>query len=195
MRRGLLVLFALILFSSCCDEFDFGIDPEYKVELHSLKKNDTIYFLSDSKDLDTIRIIGIDSFRICPTVNQSATKMLELKIEHLPNNNWIDGLSTNPEGPEMTVINQSLISIVKKPARDTYDYWIHYREFSNNYDKNKSSNKIDTIKRDFFPEIDGNAVVEVYWSKEIGILGYKKEEGQTYYRTDQNILNPIQTKL
>lgn len=185
MKKLIFIFILLILVSSCCD-FDFHIPTKYTTEMNSFEKGDTIYFESNLKDFDTIRITGIDSKEECGTFGMVAPYSdLNLRIEHLPKNKWNDGITVSNQNGEKTMLNQSLISIRKSAGNidsEKPEVWIHYRDFwaelsVSTYD---SIEVITLLDNETDKNID--SIDEIYWSNQIGITGYRKRDGQVYRR-------------
>jgi hypothetical protein len=87
MKYFYFVLFS-VLINSCIDYND-TYREDYKSQLDIYKLNDTLFFESNNKDLDTFKISRFDSLsNESISINAGLFKSNSIKINHLPNNNW-----------------------------------------------------------------------------------------------------------
>lgn len=176
----------LILFG--CIEFDSEIPLKYRRQIDHFKLNDTIYFGDNHNDIDTIVIAGIDSSEIEKNgPSNIPIKSISLNIKHLPLNNWNFGKvpKKNFKGYD-SIVNQSLITINKEIYKNHDEFYlmISYRDFygSLNFEKLEITGT-DTLKTErgsFRDTLNSDSVIEVYWSNEKGMIGYKKNNGQIF---------------
>ena len=172
----------LILLVSSCKEYDVEINQKYRKALNSYSTNDTIYFENQFGDLDTIKIIGTDSTKIKRIFLGTEIPMnnIYLRVQHLPNNNWqeemIAGIDDKPN-------EQPIIHILKQYGGSNESATfikLKFRDFEG--EVSGLNNKIDTIKSDYSRfKPTGDKVDILYWSNKIGIIGYKKRNGQEYH--------------
>ena len=167
-----------------CVKFNGDIPKVYRKLLGAYKVNDTIYFKSNLKDYDTIRISSIDSFSTGQGPDNLPFKQIHIRVEYLPYNKWHEGgyLLGNKSGKYDSIENQKFISIIKtqKPKATNYSVAVSYRSSSELLDfKKLSKQKFDTL---FFDNKTNNNenITESYWSIDKGMVGYKKKEGQVY---------------
>jgi hypothetical protein len=175
------VIFLILLVSSC-KEYDVEIDQKYRKALNSYSTNDTIYFENQFGDLDTMRIIGTDSTEIRRIFlgTEIPMKNIYLRVQNLPNDNWqedmIAGIDNEPK-------EQPIIHILKQYGGSNESSTIiklKFRDFEGEI--NGLSNKIDTVKSDYTRFKPTEDKVDIlYWSNKIGIIGYKKRNGQEYH--------------
>lgn len=181
LKLSYLIVLQFTLFS--CVKFDEEIPIEYRNQLNHYSLNDTIYYKSNLKDLDTIIVNNIDSSEVkINSPSNIPNKSISINIKHLPLNNWSFGKVKQND----SIKNQSLITVFKEMNYNHNDYYcnISYRDFSGllNFKKLKEIG-IDTIKteRGFLKDsLKLGSVIEVYWSIDSGMIGYKKNDGQIY---------------
>lgn len=182
MRSRILQIFLLSLILVSCDKYDLEIDPEFRTTINYYRLNDTIFFQSEQNlmEYDTIRISGIDSIRQYPTISDvHPMKRISLRIEHLPSDNWKEPRIIGRE-----VENQPMIT-VSNSFENCCQVRLKYREFESPIPQKISdeiNNKIDTLMRQSPIKIKNDFITELYWSNKEGIKGYRKHNGQVYWR-------------
>ena len=178
-----LALLFLILLISSCKEYDVEINSKYRTALKAYSTNDTIYFENQFGDLDTIKIIGLDSTEVKRIYLGTVPPMknIYLRVQHLPIDNWqeeiISGLNNNePEKQPLIDLSRTYIG-----SDESVTYIkIKFRDFEG--DVTGLNNKIDTVKSDYTGFKPTEDKVDIlYWSNKIGIIGYKKRNGQEYF--------------
>jgi hypothetical protein len=130
MRAILTILIGLHLAGCSCDESDLDLQFT-KRHMHlyeSYSPKDTIYFVSNHNDWDTLVIAAMDSSTQCGGLMTARGKRVTVEIKHLPKNNW-NGGSEHSYG-RSTILNQELITIEKLPqAYKSYFIGVNYRNF------------------------------------------------------------------
>tara|TARA_B100000949_G_C14126301_1_gene384710 strand:- start:46 stop:603 length:558 start_codon:yes stop_codon:yes gene_type:complete len=179
MKKILLILILAQGINSC-KKYDLEIKPEYRVALNYISKKKIIYFENQFKDLDTIKIIGLDSIREVPIIgNTHPHKTINLRIEHLPKNNWKEiQLYGDPTKPKP----QAILSI-DNSFEKCCNITIQYRDFIGTIYKkeNLDLTKNDTIYSDITDmNLTENSVTTVYWNMKKGVVGYEKKNGEIY---------------
>lgn len=192
MKINILYYLIILLMVTSCVKYNGDIPKEYKKLIGAYKLNDTFYFKSNLNDLDTIKVVKLDSLQM---KNQGPSslphKQINLEILHLPFNKWNSGIDeTNPN----KIINECLVTIFKQqtnrhPEDDDFGIYINYRDFFGELDMEKLRfKKKDTIKADtteYLPKkLIEDTVIEIYWSLDKGMIGYKKKDGQVYNLVD-----------
>jgi len=181
MKREILIILLFTLTIISCDNYNLKIDSEFRTTINSYQINDTIYFQSEQNptEFDTIRIKKIDSIRQYPKIGTvPPMKEIYLRIEHLPIDNWkeekIAGINEQRK-------NQPMITI-SNVFENCCQVRLKFREFESTINKESFNvmNRIDTLKRNSPIKIKDDYVIELYWSNENGIMGYKKHNGQIY---------------
>ena len=187
MKKELLIILLFTLTIISCDNYNLKIDSEFRTVLNSYQINETIYFQSEQNptEFDTIWIKQIDSIRQYPKIGTvPPMKEIYLRIEHLPIDNWKEEkiAGTNEKRKNQPMITVS--NIFEKCCQIT----LKLREFESSIKKESfdMTNKIDTLKRNSPIKIKDDYIIELYWSNESGILGYKKDNGQIYRRKTQH---------
>jgi hypothetical protein len=181
MKKWILIFFSALLISAC-NKYNLDIESSHRKLLNLYSINDTIYFKNQLGELDTIKIIGIDSIETkrhyLGTV--PPMKSINLRIQHLPINNWKENSITGLRNDEIK--NQSLITISKVYIQES-EFETHakvrFRDFKGylNFDK-----IIDTINSEYTEFKPTEDKVEIlYWSNDKGIIGYKKRNGLEYH--------------
>ena len=177
MKELLIILLISICYS--CKEYDREIDEKFRKHIDMYSPGDTLYYESNLKDLDTFKIEKIDSTFMDGSILYPSSKTVEVEIKHLPNNKWITGQSVGENG-EPLVYNELLFHVRKDLNSNKYQCGIWYRDLYSAIDVNK---KIDTlIRRTNNKFLDNESVVEIYWSRDNGMIGYRKKDGQVYHR-------------
>ena len=181
MKRKIVIilLFTLTIFS--CDNYNLKIDSEYRTAINSYQINDTIFFQSEQNpaELDTILIKKIDSIRQYPKIGTvPPMKEIYLRIEHLPIDNWKE---EKIAGTNKQRKNQPMITI-SNVFENCCQIRLKFREFESSIEKETFDKKsrIDTLKRNSPIKMKDDYIIELYWSNENGIIGYKKQNGQIY---------------
>lgn len=185
MKSKLCCLIVLIIYG--CVEFDGNIPLKYRKQLNHYELNDTIYYRSNLDDLDTITIRSFDSISIRHGLNNLPFKKINLRIEYLPDNKWFEGIVLSEITKKYDSIkNQSFIWLEKEMSnsKTLIEMGIEYRDFRGrlNFEKLESTG-IDTIKTQrgsLRDTLTSDSVIEIYWSKDYGMVGYKKNDGQIY---------------
>lgn len=183
----LFLIFGMFFISCKVDE---TIEEKYRQPFSHYSIGDTIFFKNNTKGLDTIRIASIDSFSTSGGLSSPPFKVINLKIEHLPINKWYSYLISDGTNTKLDTILTDFIHLYKydhwNKKHDKYYMHVQYRDFYGVLDVNKiHKNKIDTIKPkklygDRANELDEEAIIEVYWSLNNGLIGYKKNNGEVY---------------
>lgn len=174
--------FLLILFFLCfsCKKYDVEIPEIYKKPLKYYSINDTIYYESKSGDLDTMKIVGIDSSEVTRIYLGTVPPMktISLRVQYLPIDHWQEEKIAGDD-----VLSQPLIEIIRfNSGQNQLSVIINLkcRDFEgevSNMDK-----KVDTIFSEFSRFKPSQEKVDVvYWSNNKGIVGYKKRNGSEYY--------------
>jgi len=197
--KSILYLLIILLITFSCVKFDGEIPINYRQQFNHYTLNDTIFFISDYNDLDTIVIKSMDSIsEIHNGITTLPYKKIVLRAEYLPKNKWFDGIILSEKTKKYDSIkNHSFIWLFKdiQSKKSLYEIGISYRNFEGNIDLEKLESKgIDTIKNSSYlrDSLNLDFVIEVYWSKEKGMIGYKKKDGQVYEvrRLDRSDLSP-----
>lgn len=186
MKSRLFYLTILLMVYGCIT-FDGEIPLEYRKQLNHYKLNDTIYYRSNLNDLDTITIRSFDSISIKQGPDNLPFKKINLRIEYLPKNKWFDGIVLSRITKKYDSIeNQSFIWLEKemRSKESLFKMGIEYRDFSGvlNFEELEKTG-IDTVKTargSLRDTLNLDSVIEVYWSKDKGMIGYKKKDGQVY---------------
>ncbi|WP_420320365.1 hypothetical protein [Flagellimonas sp.] len=163
-----------------CHDCGFEIDKRLIEDFNNYQKGQTIYFESNKADLDTIKIIEIESFEVCNSFMVQDYKVAHVRIAHLPQNKLKSNTSNwDEEKKEATDRNQALIEVDMRDASSMplYTKWIGFRDFSSELKVIRSDREVvDTITKDS----KNGEVVQIYWSNKKGLIGYKKSDGQIY---------------
>lgn len=187
-------LLFVIFFNSC--KIDETIEKKYRQPFSHYSIGDTIFFKNNTNSFDTIRITSIDSFSNNGGHSSPPFKMINLKIEHLPINKWYNYLTSDETNTKLDTIHTDLIHLFKDQSwnkkNDKYHLHISYQDFSGILSDDFFQNKkmIDTILtergRASFSRIKlkEESIVEVYWSYNKGMIGYKKLNGNVYELVD-----------
>ena len=186
MKSKLCCLIALQMVYGCI-KFDGEIPIKYRKQINHYRVNDTLYYKSNFNDLDTIIIKSLDSISIGQGPDNLPFKRINLRIEHLPNNRWFDGIIlSNSTKKYDSIKNQKFVGLYKEimQNKSLLEIGITFRDFSGSLNFEKLEKKgIDTIKTmrgSLNDTLIPDSVMEVYWSKEKGMIGYKKKDGQVY---------------
>jgi hypothetical protein len=184
-----------------CVKFDSDISKDYRNLLGAYKIDDTIYFKSNLKDYDTIRISSIDSFSTGQGPDNFPFKQINIRTEYLPKNKWNFGIelrkSTNKYD---SIVNDKFIELTKVQVNNSqngmeYEVYAKYRDFSGKLQGEKLKiNKIYTIITEGETGLDileKYPVTEIYWSIDKGMVGYKKKDGQVYKLVDNQDVRSV----
>lgn len=193
------------LLSSCCckyDDKDFQFTESHNKLLEPYTKGDSIYFVDQNGDLDTITISNIDTLQQCGCIMAGNRRAISVEIKHLPINKWTGGTEMYQDKPPK-VLDQDLIVIEKTPNdKDTkYFIGINYRNFMGELtaiDSFSTDNKfIDlgiskywTIKNQAadWPQYkqDSTMIINAYWTEKYGLTSYELRNGDIY-RIKKNV--------
>src|SRR5690606_14891588 len=112
MNKIILIFFSVLLISAC-KKYNLDIESSHRKLLDLYSINDTIYFGNQLGELDTIKIIGIDSIEVKRNYLGTVPPMKEiyLRIIHLPINKFKENSIAGLRNDEIK--NQSLITISK----------------------------------------------------------------------------------
>lgn len=186
MKSIFLCLFLLVIVYGCI-EFNGDIPIQYRSQLNHYKLKDTLFYRSNLNDLDTLRITSIDSLSVKQGPDNFPFKMINLRVEHLPNNKWFDGIILSKKTNHYDSIkNQSFIRLTKEmmPNESIFRMDVTFRDFYGSIDLEKlEKTGKDTVKaknNSLRDTLNSDSVIEVYWSKEKGMAGYKKKDGEVY---------------
>lgn len=187
------IILSLIILS--CIKYDEYINPQYRQLLNHYNVGDTIIFKSNLKKYDTILISNLDSVGVRHGLSTLPFKSIRLRIKHMPNNIWHDGFVLKKSSNRYdSIVDLTFIHLYKEQYKnnrdsDHYDIHIRYRDFSGTLNLKKlNENLKDTIMtqrgrgRDILKE---ESVIEVYWSFDKGMIGYKKNNGEVYHLVDR----------
>lgn len=168
-----------------CISYNGHMESKYTNLIGMYKINDTVFFRSENNDLDTIKISSIDSMIVKdPGPDNTPMKKISIKIRHLPLNKWNNGIDYNDE-----ILDEELISILKSQISnnlvdDRYSVFIQYRGFFKQYNP-LFAKQTDTIFLGTNKHLKNNAVVEMYWDTNKGLVGYKNNDGHVYKVVDR----------
>lgn len=185
----------LFFLSSCCETVPFNPDDKFWFENYSL--NDSIIYLSNNNDLDTLVISDV-------IINEPDGKC-----------NWL----------EVSQYDQAFARIDYQVTKDSFNTDQNYLiQFSQNPDKENSLPVIRLFNMEFYEDLQRGrkliktqhflksknkllsdcflfnhqncelkygqsfGMVEFIWSKELGLISYKNNQGETweYYRLISN---------
>ncbi len=184
-------LLFVIFFNSC--KIDETIEKKYRQPFSHYSIGDTIFFKNNTNSFDTIRITSIDSFSNNGSLSSPPLKFINLKIEHLPINKWYDGLTSDKSNTKLDTIHTNFIHLYKdqhlSKKDDKYGISVNYRNFNGKLDIEEIlKNKFDTIKpRTRYAKrlLNEESVIEIYWSYDKGMIGYKKNNGEVYHLVEK----------
>ena len=197
-----IVVFSLL--ASCVsyeiDNFDFS-DPDL-AHLGSYKEGDTIYFISNLGDTDTIVIVGLGSektqgSRLLMAPPAGNTKWVD--IEHLNSSPLYKGMWTYEDGKygrNGPLICQPLIVLSKVEYDTATSIGIRYKNFYSIFLDLSELHRDDTVVLNhvavtnyyLLTHLHLEAVKEpkdlefVYWTDKYGLTGYKSKEGEEWIR-------------
>jgi hypothetical protein len=190
MKINILYYLIVVFSVTSCVKFKGDIPNDYRELLGAYKTDDTIYFKSNLKDYDTIRISSIDSFSVEQGPDNFPFKQINIRTEYLPKNKWNFGIELRKSNNKYdSIVNDKFIELTKEQANNRqngikYEVYARYRDFSGELQGRKlKTNKIDTIVTERETGLDileKYPVTEIYWSLDKGMIGYKKKDGQVY---------------
>jgi hypothetical protein len=188
--------------SGCCsyDKKDFDFSSTDLKPISSFKQGDTIYFESNTGDIDTILIHKIDSIqnRNCGGfMAKPAENYLFVTIKHLPNDKLWTGTTTDGTTGKTEINYQNVITIDKRPQMKEMDYSIHFKDFYTS----GGNNPIGKLRTDTL-NINGRQITNfyeinhgypervkeplnietVYWTNKDGLLAYKNKKGDWWIK-------------
>ncbi|MCV9385363.1 hypothetical protein [Reichenbachiella ulvae] len=194
MTRLILIFFALLILYGCSGNCDFTISKAYREFLFEYHKGDTIFFRSNTGDLDTLLISSYDTTEHCGSgIMAYRRKDFRTGIQHLPSNNWIGGREGNNE------LNQDLF-VLEKSFRSNPDsgcfIYVSYRDFEGELENISSIKHNDSlshlgvseywqIKKSNYDSRNGAPIPDdkihsVIWTKEFGLTRYEYGNGEVY---------------
>jgi len=197
LKKIILTAFVGLYLSSCCswgyNEEDFVFTQQESERFGPYKIGDTIYFGSNTGDLDTITIVGIEESqrtgRKCFSRRAPANSK-RITIKHLPMDYWHGSTIKPGEHPE--IIYQRVFSIVKLPLKKETHYSVSFKSFI----------FMDTTLGEFYKQltINGRLITDsyrlkhtyperilkpddietVYWTDKNGLTAYTNKSGETW---------------
>lgn len=187
---------AHVFFLSSCDMFDkadLKFETKYNSILSSYQPGDTLYFFSNTGDIDTITISAVDSYEISSAGFMGFPhRNIRIRIKHLPNNLWSGGTEFRQHQPPK-ILDQMLIVVEKIPSlKNQYFIGIDFRDFSIGLDTFPSTATGDllanlgireywSIKTELPKERQNEfSVTEVIWTTKYGLTAYYKKNGEFY---------------
>ena len=185
--------------TSCCCQYndnDFEFTELHNNLLKPYTKGDTIYFESNSGDLDTIIISNIDTLKECGCIMVGNRRHVAVEIKHLPKNNWTDGMEVSQDG-SVKILDENLILIEKMFSDEIPEYYIgiSYRNLMGKFPSFESSisdnkfmdlgiSKYWIIKNQHADrkqyQLDSTIIINAYWTEKYGLTGYDFRNGETY---------------
>lgn len=202
MNKYFSALIASIIIAGCTDgccswdykEEDFEFNAVELSFMDAYATGDTLYFESNTGDVDTITILEISEERqerrSC-FISRAPSHHKSIMMKHLPTDTWAG--TTLLENGEKRINYQSLISIAKRPLELSTKYRIIFKDFtaflnSGFIDFQKESTINEKVISDCYiiphsyPErIENPTDVElVYWTVKHGLTAYKDKSGETW---------------
>jgi len=192
-----LYILIFIIFASCREECDFSVPKKYRSFLHNYKVGDTIYFMSNQGDMDTMLIAKCDTIESCGQGFMGfKRKDFSYEIKHLPNNKWTGGTEMNQNGKSKE-LDLNLVSLSKNfDPKEKFEFsiYIHYREFGGEIENIDSLIKDDLLKSIGISEywminksnydkstvLPDTVIKKVFWTKNFGLTGYEYGTGEKY---------------
>ncbi len=193
----------MLLFSIVLAFFFLGCDTLNKAELQfatnynsllsSYQPGDTLYFFSNSGDIDTITVSTVDSYEsFSAGIMGWPHRNVIIRIKHLPNNLWSAGTEfMQHQNPK--ILDQELIVVEKTPnLKNQYFIGIDFRDFSVGLDTFPSTVTGDlltsldireywSIKTESAIESQNEySVTDIIWTTKFGLTGYYKKNGEFY---------------
>ncbi len=192
----LLAIFFYFTPGCCSKRYDsqyFNFTSAERQHFAPYRLKDTIYFESESGDIDTIQVIKINTEvhegKSC-FVSRAPQNSKGVVIKHLPVDHWHSmdvspGASGQPE-------YQTLISLDKYPLRKKRDYSIGFRNFY------ARLSTLDTLLKTY--QINGHTLTQcykiahsypdrvqnpqdiqwIYWTKQYGLTAYTNKKNETW---------------
>lgn len=189
----ILLIYLLGFLASCSYEKQDIFFTDFQISLtEPYKKGDTIYFLSNKNDLDTIVVNSIKLYKNdCASLLGPRILLKKIGIKHLPLNHWNSG-TESINGEKSHEIPQSIISLDRRG--DNTSIFIEYRNFSSKImNENIGELKLDTIiyngtKITCYYEIEHGwkkaeketDILNIIWTIDKGLTAYKLKNGTEY---------------
>jgi hypothetical protein len=180
-----------IIFLNCCKSNVKKIDDNLFYDLSSevlksYKLNDVICFKSNLNNFDSIKIVEIDTLEIKDpsySINKQAQeKIINVKIQYLSNSKTYEGFLQSKSGKYDSIGNQDFLSIHAIIENETNYYaYISYKEIISKLPLKKP---IDTINNTNFNTKNPKQIKEIYWTKNMGLSGYKTIDNEIYTKQD-----------
>jgi hypothetical protein len=204
MRQLTIILTTFLLTSCCCkyDDNDFAFTELHDNLLKPYAKGDTIFFVNQTGDFDTITVSNIETYKQCGCIMAGNLRHVSVEIRHLPKNNWTAGTEHSQDG-SVKVLDQDLIVIEKMFKDENPDYFIgiNYRtlmgEFPS-FDSCSIDNRFSdlgiskywTIKNESADwkqyKDDSTIILTAYWTEKFGLTEYELRNGDIY-RIKKNV--------
>lgn len=156
--------------------------------INTYKVSDTLYFISNLNDVDTIRITSIDTLDMARSESISSMphiREIALKIDYLPIKKSYDGYITNRKGEYDSIGPQPFIHVEGQfPGAKYLTTTISLKDFESEitFIPNKNyyilKNQSPLKQKQNKPK----DLKEVYWSICNGLEGYKTNDGEKFKR-------------
>jgi hypothetical protein len=186
-----------MIIASCREECDFSVPNKYRSFLHNYKVGDTIYFMSNHDDLDTMYIAKYDTIESCGQGFMAfKRKDFSYEIKHLPNNKWTGGteMYQNGKSKELDLVLVSLSKNFDPNQKSEFSIYIHYREFGGKIENIDSLTKDEQLKSigikeywtinksnyDKTKTLPDTVIKKVFWTEKFGLTGYVYGNGDKY---------------
>lgn len=185
--------------TGCCsfDEKDLEFNKQELKHFADYEKEDTIFFESNSGDIDTIKIMGYENekFDKCGgLISRQPSNTRWATIKHLPKDKWHGTSQDMTKGAEIEIDYQGLLWISKYPIGKTIQYNIDFKDFHSITDSvigqfhteplelnNLTLTNYYKVQHGYPERITDSTDIEVvYWTDQDGLVAYRIKGGEIW---------------